>query len=233
MNSNSDVYGKALADYYYQRTNDPLWVHSSYGTREEMPVDWFFRQPEDFPELEQYALSLCQGKVLDIGAGVGVHTLALQKAGLDVMAIEQSAIASEIMRARGVQQLFFDSYQNYTGSAVDTILLLMNGIGLVGSLSELTDFLGWAKRRIKPGGQLLFDSSDVSYLFEGKAKPTDYYYGEVQFQYEYQEEYGEWFSWLYIDFNTLLKASRQTGWQVQRIYEDETQQYLVRLTQNH
>lgn len=233
MNSPPDVYGQALADYYYQRITDPLWVHSSYGTREEMPLDWFFREPEDFPELEQYALSLCRGRVLDIGAGVGVHTLALQGTGLDVIAIEQSAIASDIMRERGVKQLFSDSYQNYTGPAVDTILLMMNGIGLVGSLSELTNFLGWAKRRVKPGGQLLFDSSDISYLFEGKGKPTDYYYGEVQFQYEYQEEYGEWFSWLYVDFSTLLKASRQTGWQIQRIYEDETQQYLVRLILNH
>ncbi len=225
-----DVYGRALADYYYGQPTEPLWVHTSYGTREEMPVDWFFRELEDFPKLEQYALSLCRGTILDIGAGVGSHALALQQLGLEVIAIERSAEACRIMQDRGVKQWRADSYKEYDGPLVDTVLMLMNGIGLIGSLSNLPSFLAWTKHRIKPGGQLIFDSSDISYLFDRQNKPADYYYGEVQFQYEYREEYGEWFSWLYIDFDTLRQAGRQSGWEVQRIYEDETQQYLARLT---
>ncbi|MEM9671489.1 MAG: SAM-dependent methyltransferase [Cyclobacteriaceae bacterium] len=226
----SDVYGQALNDFFYGRPTEELWVHTSYGTREEMPVDWFFREPEDFPTLEQYALSLCRGTVLDIGAGVGSHVLALQENGLQALAVEQSLFACEIMEARGVKQYLAAPYEEYEGPPVDTMLLLMNGIGLVGSLSKLSRFLEWAKKFIQPEGQLLFDSSDISYLFDGKPQPKDYYYGEVQFQYEYREQYGEWFSWLYIDFDTLWQASRQSGWEVQRIYEDETQQYLARLT---
>jgi len=130
-----DVYGRALTDYYYGQPTEPLWVHTSYGTREEMPVDWFFRKPEDFPTLEQYALSLCQGSVLDIGAGVGSHTLALQQQGLEVLAIEKSSLACRIMQERGVEHCLATSYKKYQGPPVDTLLLMMNGIGLVGSLS--------------------------------------------------------------------------------------------------
>ena len=230
MLQSSDVYGQALADYFYGRPTEAVWVHTSYGTREEIPIDWFFREPDDFPTLEQYALSLCRGTILDIGAGVGSHALALQQKGLEVMAIERSSLACQIIQERGVNQYLAASYEEYCGPAVDTMLLLMNGIGLVGSLSKLSGFLQWAETYIQPGGQLLFDSSDVSYLFVGKTKPEDYYYGEVQFQYEYREEYGEWFSWLYVDFDTLCQTGRQSGWEVQRIYEDETQQYLARLT---
>lgn len=226
-----DVYGRALTDYYYGQPTEPLWVHTSYGTREEMPVDWFFREPENFPALEKYALSLCQGSVLDIGAGVGSHALTLQQLGLEVIAIERSAEAGRIMQDRGVKQWRVNSYEEYDGPLVNTMLMLMNGIGLVGSLSHLPKFLKWAKHYIQPEGQLIFDSSDIAYLFDGKTKPKDYYYGEVQFQYEYREGFGEWFSWLYVDFDTLWQAGRQSGWEVQRIYEDETQQYLARLTQ--
>nr|WKN37349.1 class I SAM-dependent methyltransferase [Tunicatimonas sp. TK19036] len=230
MISAPDVYGQALSDYFYESSYETLWVHTSYGTREEMPVDWFFREPDEFPEVEQYALSLCQGKVLDIGAGVGVHVLALQEQGFDVLALEQSELCSNIMHDCGVRQVLTMPYQNYHGPRVDTILLLMNGIGLVGNIPGLQEFLGWAKHHIQPEGQLLFDSSDVAYLFDDTPIPTDYYYGEIQFQYEYREKYGDWFSWLYVDFNTLVQVAQQEGWEVQQIFEDETQQYLVRLT---
>ncbi|MEQ9440341.1 MAG: SAM-dependent methyltransferase [Cyclobacteriaceae bacterium] len=225
-----DVYGQALADYFDDCPTDTLWVHTSYGTREEMPTDWFFREPDEFPAVEQYALSLCQGTVLDIGAGVGVHALSLQDQKFKVLAVETSKQCCRIMQDCGVKQVLNMPYADYDGPQVDTMLLLMNGIGLVGNMAGLHDFLLWAQRWLKPGGQLLFDSSDVSYLFDEYTMPTDYYYGEIQFQYEYLEQYGDWFSWLYVDFQTLQKVCEPLGWSVQHIFEDETQQYLVRLT---
>ncbi|MEM9833191.1 MAG: methyltransferase domain-containing protein [Bacteroidota bacterium] len=225
-----DLYGQALADFYFRgKLPSPLWVHTSYGTREEMPLPWFFRSPDEFPELEQYALTLCHGEVLDIGAGVGPHALYLQQQGFSVTALEQSTFAAEVMTDRGITQVQNISYQNYSGAKVDTVLMLMNGIGLVGNLAGLSDFLNWAKYYLKPNGQLLFDSSDIAYLFSDQPLPTDYYYGEVQFQYEYQEQYSDWFSWLYIDASTLEKIAISLGWNVQTVYQDNADQYLFRL----
>lgn len=230
MCSVPNVYGQALADYYYRQLSFSLWVHTSYGTREEMPTAWFFRSPKEFPDLERYALSLCQGSVLDIGAGAGPHALALQQQGLEVTAIELSTLATEIMTDRGLKQVRNISYQNYTGPEVDTILMLMNGIGLVKNLAGLASFLEWAKHQIRPEGQLLFDSSDITYLFRGIESPKEYYYGEVQFQYEYREQYGEWFSWLYVDEQTLRHVAGQHGWNCQPLFDDGSDQYLFRLT---
>ena len=207
-----------------------MWVHTSYGSREEMPLPWFFRLPKEFPELEQYALSLCQGEILDIGAGVGPHSLYLQQQGFSVTALEQSTLAAEIMTDRGVQQIRNITYQDYSGNKIDTMLMLMNGIGLVGNLAGLSDFLSWAKYYLKPNGQLLFDSSDIAYLFRDQPLPTDYYYGEVQFQYEYQDEYSEWFSWLYVDATTLERMATLLGWNTQMVYQDDSDQYLFRLS---
>lgn len=224
-----DVYGQALYDYYYRR-NHKLLLYNSYGPKEEMPLAIFFRDLEKMPTIETKAMDLCRGKVLDIGAGVGSHALILQKRGLDVTAIEKSGLAVEVMKKRGVKRAIAGDIMALTGMKFDTLLLLMNGIGLVGDLEGLEHFLEFAKNLLFPGGQLLFDSCDILYLYQGGPTPTDRYYGEISFQYEYKRQKGEWFKWLYVDQETLETVATEAGWDSEVIYEDDKDQYLVRLT---
>ena len=228
LSSSPDVQGQALSDYFLHGKADPLLLHTSYGTVEEMPVDWFFRDEEDFPELEQYALTLCHGKVLDIGAGVGSHALSLQDRGLAVTGLEMSTLSANVMKRRGVQRIVNTAYQQFPPAQYDSLLLLMNGIGLVGTLAGLAQFLSQAPSWLAPGGQLIFDSSDIAYLYE-EGLPTDHYYGEIRYQYEYQGQRGEWFPWLYVDADTLLTIATAQGWHGQVVYEENTGQYLMRL----
>lgn len=224
-----DVYGQALYDYYYRR-NHKLLLYNSYGPKEEMPIAIFFRDLEKMPTIETKAMDLCRGKVLDIGAGVGSHALILQKRGLDVMAIEKSRLAVEVMKKRGVKKAVAGDIFALTDMKFDTLLLLMNGIGLVGDLEGLAHFMQHAKSLLHPGGQLLFDSCDILYLYQGGPTPTDHYYGEISFQYEYKKQKGEWFKWLYVDQQTLETVAAEAGWDSEVIYEDNKDQYLVRLT---
>lgn len=227
---NPDVLGAALADYFYKGEAAPLLLHTSYGTTEDMPVDWFFRDEEDFPLLEYKALRLCKGKVLDIGAGAGSHALYLQEQGLSVTALDASPQATWIMSERGVQHVQCTPYQDFRESGFDTILLLMNGIGIIGHLHTLPAFLDHMRQLLRPDGQLLFDSSDIAYLYENNPLPLHTYYGEVRFQFEYRGMKGPWFDWLYVDSATLLKEASRLGWQGELMYRDEHDQYLVRLT---
>lgn len=224
-----DVFGKAILDFYTNGKADVLWLHNSYGEPEEMPIDIFFRNEDEMPTLEHKALSMCHGKVLDVGAGVGGHSLLLQRANLDVTAIDISAAAVRIMKQRGVKKAFeqdiFSSTQKF-----DTLLFLMNGIGLTSTLAGFIDFLGKAKMLLNPNGQLIFDSSDISYLYEGIAKPKNSYFGEISYCYEYQKQRGNWFNWLYLDQATLIHIAHQNGWDCEIIFEDEADQYLARLT---
>ena len=194
-----------------------------------MPVDIFFRDEEDMPELEQLALNLCRGKVLDIGAGVGSHTLLLQKK-LDATALEISEIACRIMQQRGVKKVVHQDFFGYQEEKFDTLLLLMNGIGLCGDLQGLELFLQHARTLLNENGQVIFDSSDISYLYEDGITRPDNYYGEVQFQYQYKGLKGPWFKWLYIDFKTLSRKAKEQGWRAEKVYEDEHDQYLAVLT---
>lgn len=222
-----DVFGKALRAYELEE-KDTLILHNNYGESEEMPVWYFFREYEDLPELEKIALFHCRGKILDIGAGAGAHTLILQEQGQDVRAIDVSPGAVDLMKRAGVRDAAELDFFHATGK-YDTLFCLMNGIGIIGKLENLQSFLTRAKKLLNPGGQLLVDSSDITYLYEGKI-PEDYYFGEVRFQYEFREEKGEWFDWVYIDPDTLLQRCKSLGWNAEILHEDDQDQFLVRLT---
>jgi len=224
-----DIYGQALLDQYKGKLKSKLWLYNSYGHPEDMPVDIFFRSEAGMPEMEIIAMDLCRGKTLDIGAGVGSHALILQSKRIDVTALEISAKACEIMKHRGVKRVIHADILKYDSDKFNTILLLMNGIGLCGDIPGLINFLDKIKDLLLPKGQLIFDSSDIAYLY----KPDDFiaskYYGEISYQYEYQKVKGNWFKWLYVDFKTLKTIAEKAGWQCEMIYEDDMDQYLVRM----
>ena len=181
--------GAAIADYYFHNTRAKLWVHDTHGPEVEMVTAIYFRGLDGMPEIEQRALAECRGRVLDIGAGAGSHALALQEIGLQVTGLDISPEAVQVMQARGVSQAVAADIFEYNGTTFDTLLLLMNGIGLAGTIPGLRRFLNHAKTLLNPGGQLIFDSSDVSYLYEEKALPADgTYYGEVRCRYEYKQQ---------------------------------------------
>lgn len=231
MSMHRDIYGEALSQYHKKgELKTPLLLHSSYGDIEEMPLDIFFRSEEDFPELEFIALSLCDGKTLDVGAGVGSHALYLQEKGFDITALEISASASNIMQERGVRQIAQENFWNYTGEHYDTLLFLMNGIGLAEDIDGFRRLLNHAKTLLTPTGQLLFDSSDISYLYDEYRIPRpEYYFGEIGYQYEWEGIKGAPFKWLYIDQQTLIKIAHEERWVVQVLFEDDNDQYLVRM----
>jgi hypothetical protein len=104
----------------------------------------------------------------------------------------------------------------------------MNGIGLSGTLSGLSRFFTKARTLLRPGGQLVFDSSDIAYLYDGKPPQSPEYYGEILYQYEYRRQRSDWFKWLFIDRKTLTGIANREGWQTELVFEDPWEQYLVR-----
>ena len=226
--SNSDVFGKALQDFYQFGQSEKLWLHNNYGAPEDMPVEVFFRSEDEISDLEECALGFCKRKILDIGAGVGVHSLILQSYGQDVTALEISAAACEIMKRRGVKKVTQGDI--YSGQKeYDTLLLLMNGIGLCGDMEGLNTLLLHLKSLLKMDGQIILDSSDISYLYSADDFPAKNYYGEISYQYEYESVKGDWFKWLYIDFDLLRSSAKKHGLFCELLFEDDMDQYLARI----
>ena len=228
--------GCALRDYYAGDTDATIVVFSDFGEHEEMPVSIFFREPSAFFPFEETALELCRGKVLDIGAGTGVHSLPLQERGFDVCAVEIVPEAIEIMRARGVRNVFAGDMFDLEFAPVDTLLMMMNGIGPVGTLDGLDSFLKRLPEMLNPGGQILVDSGDVRHRhvvtgtggFDWPARTGDYV-GEAWIRLEYLGQVGEPFRELYVDFDTLKERSNRQGWDCKRVF-GETEPYVACLT---
>ena len=226
----TDVLGQAISDYYHQSDPKKLWINNKYWNREQMPVHVYFRDEKEMSKIELMALKKCHGKILDIGAGAGSHVLWLQQKDQAVTGLEISPLACDVMRLRGVKNYIQQDIFIFEDETYDTLLLLMNGIGLTGNLTGLQRFLQHAKKLLKPGGQLLFDSSDVSYLYDGTVGLSGNYFGEIDYQYQYKKLKTDWFTWLYVDQATLQQIAFTEGWKTEFLLEDEFAQYLVRLT---
>ena len=165
MNRKKDPIGRAIAEYWKTKTADRLRVFSPMFEEDEIPLTTLFRSYEDMPEIERKALDMAKGRILDVGAGAGCHSLVLQERGMDVTAIDISPLSVETMKERGVEKVIEQDFFTLEGQ-FDSILMLMNGIGIVGTLERMPEFFKQLDKILAPGGQVLCDSSDISYVFE-------------------------------------------------------------------
>lgn len=230
----SDILGKAILDWHRGKRDEILWINNKYGEPEEMPADYYFRSFDELPELEAFALDHCRGKILDVGAGAGAHALPLQERGESLTALEISPNACTVLRERGVKQVLQADILATPGKHdYDTVLLLMNGLGIAQTVDGLKKLLNHLKTFLATEGQIIFDSSDVHYLYDNPidpvAKPTDRYYGEIEYQYAYKGEKGAWFKWLYIDYATCAELATELGFTSEFLAQDDEGHFLCRL----
>lgn len=232
-----DVMGQAGIDFLLAGNREAaIKVWSDVAETDVMPVRYLFRSYNEMPMLEQKALSLCRGRVLDVGAGMGSHALYLQQQNLLVTALEISPLSCEVMKQRGVNQVVNgDFFALTTEVRYDTILMMMNGIGLVGKISQLPRFFKQAAKLLAPGGQILLDSSDLRYLFlddDGSmlVNLSGRYYGEVVYKMSYEQYQGKRFPWLFIDDELLSYYAGLNGFRFDKIIDGPHYDYLGKLT---
>ena len=235
LSKDKDPMGAAILDYLKSGKAGRLRVLSSMFEEDEMPVKHLFRKVEEMPMLEQNALQLAKGRVLDIGAGSGCHTLALQEKGLEVKAIDISPLSCEAMKLRGVKDAeCINLFDEHLETGFDTILLLMNGTGIAGKIENLPILFNRLKALLNKDGQILIDSSDLKYIYENEDGSFDInlngaYYGEVDYQMIYKDIKGDSFDWLYVDFPLLKSIAESCGLHGELVAEGEHYDYLARI----
>ena len=232
-----DLFGRAILDFATHNAPENLITETNISEADEMDVSYLFRSFSDMPKLEQKALSLAKGKVLDVGCGAGSHALYLQEKGFDVEAADISPNAVAACKIRGVKNVqqvaLLDIEED---KRFDTIYLLMNGTGIFGKLHNIDRYLTKLKTLLTDNGQIIIDSSDIVYMFDededgGKWIPlyADYY-GELTFSIRYKGEQEEPFEWLYLDFNTLQNACLAQNLRCELLMEGDHFDYLARIT---
>ncbi len=230
-----DLFGKAILDF--QTNNEPsnLITETSISEADEMSVAYLFRSYNEMPKIEQQALQLCYGKVLDVGCGAGSHSLYLQEEKkLEVISIDISSKAIKACQLRGIKNARVQNILEIENETFDTILLLMNGTGIFRTLKETPKYLQKLKSLLNPNGQILIDSSDIIYMFDEdddvkRQIHKNDYYGELTFSISYKNESEDSFPWLYLDFDNLNNIAIENGLQCKLIDKGVHYDYLARV----
>jgi 2-polyprenyl-3-methyl-5-hydroxy-6-metoxy-1,4-benzoquinol methylase len=232
-----ELHGQALLDYingdedahYILRRDDGIAYPPIYAKQ--------FFYPEGLPELDRIAVQNCAGKTLDLGAGAGSHSLAIQGRGLDVISVDISIKAVEVMSRRGCKNAevgdIFDSYPE----PFDTVFVILN-IGIVRNLDGLARFLKHLDTLLSDNGRLITDSidprnsEDESYRKYTQANIANgRYMGERTLRIEYKNQIGDWFEWAHIDPETLNQYVHDAGYSMECLGNDG-KRYLVSITRS-
>ncbi|MDO6760184.1 class I SAM-dependent methyltransferase [Tamlana sp. 2_MG-2023] len=229
-----DLFGKALRDYQNGNYTENLITATNISDEDSLPLPYLFRDFKDMPKLEQKALKLCKGSILDVGCGAGGHSLYLQQKGFSVKAIDVSEGAIEVSKQRGVKHTELLSLLDET-KTFDTILLLMNGTGIFQETNQISKYLTHLKSLLKPNGQILIDSSDIKYMYEDEdggywMDMNAGYYGELDYFLSYKGDKEDAMKWLYLDLDTLNLACETVGLKCELVEEGEHFDYLARLS---
>jgi len=228
--------GLALLDYHRGQEDGVLTVRREDGDAREIPVQAFFRESTALAT-DQKALDACHGSVLDVGAGTGIHSLALQGEGVEVCAIDVLPEACEIMRRRGLKDVHCADFRRFAASRrFDTLLILGRGLGMVETLAGLDRFLEDTHRHLLPQGQVLLSSWDVRctadpvhLTYQDRLRNSGRYFGELRMRFEYEGQAGPMFPFLYVDPETLAAHAAPRGWSCDILIREENGNYLGRL----
>ncbi|WP_445738530.1 class I SAM-dependent methyltransferase [Mariniflexile sp.] len=228
-----DLFGKALLDYHNGNYSEDIITSTNISDEDELPLPYLFRGFKEMPKLEQKALKLVKGTILDVGCGAGSHSLYLQEKGFQVKAIDISKGAIEVAKNRGVIHAEVKNILDETDT-FDTILLLMNGTGIFQELVQVSKYLTYLKSLLKPNGQILIDSSDIKYMYEDEdggfwMDANSNYHGELDYFLSYKDEKEVPMKWLYLDFDTLKLACDTVGLNCELVLNGEHFDYLAQL----
>jgi len=229
-----DLFGKALLDFQNGNYSEDIMTSTNISDEDALPIPYLFRDYKDMPKLEQKALKLSKGSILDVGCGSGSHSLYLQKKGFKIKAIDISKGAIEVTKHRGVLQAAILNVLDET-ETFDTILLLMNGTGIFQELTQVSKYLSHLKSLLNPNGQILIDSSDIKYMYEDEdggywMDMNSSYYGELDYFLSYKGEKEAPMKWLYLDFETLKLACETVGLKCELVLEGAHFDYLAQLS---
>jgi len=232
-------FGLALLDYYNGDTEATFTICRDDGFIDLFSISVLFRASIDV-NIDKVALDNCRGRVLDIGAGTGLHSLYLRKHGLPVCAIDISPEACKVMQKRGLDEVHCVDISDFKAEPFDTLLMLGRSIGMVENITGLDCFLKDIRRLVKPDGQILLNSADVRsttnpmhLAYQEANRQSGRYIGEIRMHFEYKGQAGPTHEWLHIDSEALAEHSSRAGWQWEILINEDNGNYLTKLTKSN
>jgi SAM-dependent methyltransferase len=236
LGEEEDAFGRLLLDYLGGRAGDAFLDRDDGYTGPAMGPEWFFAEPQQWADAERAVFGDVHGRVLDIGAGAGRHSLEAQRRGLDVVAIDVSPGAAEVCRRRGVEDvrlLPLAGVQKDLG-VFDTVLMMCGNFGLVGNAKEASTILRQLHTMTSPHGRIVLDSvdpyvdsdaADLAYQERNRARGR--VPGQVTIRIRYRDYATPWYDLLNVSAAELGQLVAGAGWRLAQVVEGEPPDYYA------
>lgn len=166
------------------------------------------------------------GRVLDVGCGAGRVAIHLQERGRDVLGIDNSPLAVRVSRRRGLKQVRVLSISEIDGSlgTFDTILMMCNNFGLVGSRAGARRLLRKFHRITSDRGRILASTDprhgrSPHHAYHQRNRSQGRMPGQIRGRIRYRTYATPWADFLLVSRAEMRSLARGTGWRVQRFVD--------------
>ena len=177
---------------------------------------------------DRKAMRFARGRVLDVGCGGGRHSLYLQEKGLDVVGIDNSSLAVEVCKRRGLKNVKLMSLAqvNHNLGKFDTVLMMGNNFGLMENRDRAKILFKKFFRLTTSQGRIIAQTADPyntqnpDHLSYHKSNLTrGRMAGQVKIRVRYNRIASPWFDYLLVSKSELEELVSGTGWRVARYLE--------------
>lgn len=187
----------------------------------------YFLEPEQWDERDLWAIERAAGRVLDLGAGGGRASLALQDRGASVVALDVSPGAIETCRQRGVRETFVGEITDLvTGSQrFDTFVALGNNLGLLGNPERAARMFEAFSVLSNPGATIVGTCLDPTFgeppawhaSYHERNRAAGLPPGQIRLRTRFRDITTDWFDLYWMSPDELDALARKSGWQVSEV----------------
>jgi cyclopropane fatty-acyl-phospholipid synthase-like methyltransferase len=235
-----DAFGHAMYAYYstgmkHPNINEIVEREDGYIETSGGPAA-YFKEYRDWPPEEKKALRYARGRVLDIGCGAGRHSLYLQEKGLEVVGMDNSPLAIEVCRQRGLGHAETISLNQISSGlgVFDTVLMLGNNFGLFGSYQGARRYLKKISRITSKNGRIIaattdiYDTDNPEHLrYHEMNRKRSRMAGQIRLRVRYRQYVTPWFDYLMVSRKEMEDILKETDWKISRIIESGGPVYIA------
>jgi len=240
LKDNQDAYGREIYDYLKSNIGrreiveiverDDGYIDASGGPK------GYFSEYDDWPSYEKEAMKYVRGRILDIGSGAGRHSLYLQGKGLEALGIDNSPLAIEVCKLRGLQNAEVIPINKINSSlgVFDTVLMMGNNFGLFGSLEGARRLLKKLSKITSENGRIIAVSNDVyktdipeHLSYHESNKKRGRMAGQVRLRIRYKKYATPWFDYLMVSKEEIEDILDGTDWKINRFIDSDGSVYAA------
>lgn len=232
-----DAFGHGIHDYFKDKggegeivERDDGYIDVSGGPKA------YFTEYKDWAPMERKAMRYARGRVLDIGSGAARHSLYLQGKGLEVLGIDNSPLAIEVCKLRGLRNAKVVPISQISSKlgVFDTVLMLGNNFGLFGSFEGARRLLKKLSRITSENGRIIASTNDV-YKTDNPVHLSYHEFnrkrgrmaGQLRLRVRYQKYATPWFDYLIVSKEEMENILEGTGWEINKVIDSDGTMYIA------